>query len=148
MGWNDGLLEGVVGATVKQIFMDEDRLVFVTDKGNIGWDVEGDCCSSSYFHDFIGVKKLLAGNPIVRAGEVSELPDKLEYDDSKDDMYSECIQVYGYEFVTEDPKYGEVTSVMAFRNSSNGYYGGWMNRLGDDPSTEGMTEIKRDVLGE
>ncbi len=146
--YDQDLVTRTIGSTVQKIFMDEDTLIFETDKGTFGWTVEGDCCSHSYFHDFIGVKKLLAGNPIVKAGEVSELPDKLEYDDSKDDKgWDDCIQVYGYEFVTLDPKFGEVTSVMAFRNSSNGYYGGWMNSMGDNPSTAGVPEIKKDVLG-
>lgn len=117
-------LEDLVGTTVKEIYMDSEHLTFVTDKGDFGFEVEGDCCSSSYFYDFHGVKKLLAGNPIVSVQGVSLEVSKDE--ETEEDYNYDEIQTYGFELVTNDPTFGEVTSVFSFRNASNGYYGGWM----------------------
>lgn len=138
----DSKLEQLVGRIIEKIFMNEDNLKFETDLGTFVFGVEGDCCSSSYFHDFIGVKKLLAGNPVVSVKEI-----ELDQDDSKVKVNrndSEEIAYYGYEIVTEDPQFGEVTSVFSFRNSSNGYYGGWMNIVSED--TVVKPQIKDDVL--
>ncbi|MGU3653607.1 hypothetical protein ACNHQB_19430 [Mycolicibacterium sp. A43C] len=110
--------------------MNEDYLKFETDHGNIAFQVYGDCCSHCYFHDFVGVEKLLRGNPVVSVKAIS-----LEREDSKIKVNrndSEEIECYCYEIVTEDPQFGEVTSVFSFRNSSNGYYGGSLENAPDD----------------
>jgi hypothetical protein len=51
--------------------------------------------------------------------------------------------IAGLEIVTDDPKFGEVTSVFSFRNDSNGYYGGWIFKSEPDKSAP---EITDDVL--
>lgn len=135
-------LDKLVGRTIKKIYMNEAYLKFETDLGAFCYGVDGDCCSSSYFHDFIGVEKLLADNPVVSTKYID-----LEQKDSKVAVnrndYDE-IQCYGYEIVIEDPKFGEVTSVFSFRNSSNGYYGGSLTTASDDQVVE--PEITEDVL--
>ncbi|ATE85016.1 hypothetical protein SEA_BRYANRECYCLES_63 [Streptomyces phage BryanRecycles] len=113
-------LDKVVGATVKRIFWSDDRLILDTDQGAFVYDVEGDCCSHSYFFDLIGVEKLLNNGPIVNL-----VSHDLDDDDIKDDDYT-YTQVYGYRFETEHPTWGLMSSVVSFRNESNGYYGGWM----------------------
>lgn len=119
----------LVGRTIKRIYMNESYLKFETDLGVVAFAVYGDCCSSSYFHDFIGVKKLLAGHPVIEAKAIT-----IEQSDSKvlvnRNDYEE-VAYYGYEIVTEDPKFGPVTSVFSFRNSSNGYYGGSLENASD-----------------
>jgi hypothetical protein len=54
--------------------------------------------------------------------------------------------VYGYS-ITLEPKendyYGERTAVFSFRNESNGYYGGWIEKTED---REVLPEITEDVL--
>jgi hypothetical protein len=115
--------EKLIGSRIKKIFMNENYLRFETDKGVFIYTVEGDCCSQSVFYDFLGVKKLLSGNEVVSTKEINLSPVK---EDNKN--YQESISVYGFEIVTDDPNFGEVTSVVSFRNYSNGYYGGYMNR--------------------
>lgn len=134
--------ERLVGRTIKKIFMNEDYLKFETDLGNIAFRVDGDCCSSSYFHDFIGVKKLLAGNPVVSVKSVSLTENDSKVHVNRNDY--EEIECYGYQIVTEDPQLGEVTSVFSFRNSSNGYYGGSLENADDNVEVE--SEITDDVL--
>jgi hypothetical protein len=119
------LFDDLIGANVHSVHMNGEYLLFKTDRGDIAYEVEGDCCSHSYFHDFVGVDKLLANGPIISAGTVA-LADATEDTDGWDEP---VIQCYGYEFVTEHEQWGPQTSVMSFRNESNGYYGGWMDRV-------------------
>ena len=55
----------------------------------------------------------------------------------------ELIQKYGYAITTESEQFGEMTSVFSFRNSSNGYYGGWMYSTED---REVSPEITDDII--
>lgn len=122
----------VVGKKVLAIYISEDYLVFDTDKGRVGFYVEGDCCSWSYFHDIVGADKLLNNGPIASWKE-------LDLSDQSFDDHYDYIQVYGYEFVSGHPKWGEQTTVVSFRNSSNGYYGGWMNSVADPEKLDLMS---------
>ena len=111
-------------------------VVFVTDGGEkFPYEVEGDCCSHSYLFDFYGVKNLLNNGPVTKFEEYDlQAGDpgfhECEYTESS---WYECLlcggeslQVYGYSLTTEHPVWGPMTSVLSFRNESNGYYGGWM----------------------
>jgi hypothetical protein len=115
-------LDELVGKKIKQIFVNQYYLRFVTDDGTFGFTVEGDCCSNSVFYDFIGVKKLLINGPVISVKAIELHPDE---EKDKNGTH-ECISVYGFELVTEHPDFGPMTSVLSFRNYSNGYYGGWM----------------------
>lgn len=129
--WPDQeLTSPLVGAEVSEIFVGDDLLTFVTDRGVISYRVEGDCCSHSYFFDFHGVARLLE-NGLVTAFEAVDLaPGDVGYqapDAQHRHTYGEDdIKVYGYRLTTVDPVFGPVTSVFSFRNASNGYYGGEM----------------------
>lgn len=119
-------LNQLVGATVKQIFMNENLLRFITDKGSCTFRVTGDCCSQSYFYDFIGVDKLLK-NGAIKLIESILLDEPQDIDAAK----GEVVKAYGFRFITEDLEFGEVSSVMSFRNDSNGYYGGSLENVLD-----------------
>lgn len=122
-------IENLVGHTVKRIFMNENALKFETDKGSYVFTVYGDCCSSSYFYDFTGVNNLL--NHEIKNVEEIELNTNGKHEKDHD-----VLQCYGYRFTTEDPQFGEVSSVMSFRNDSNGYYGGSLNSATESESNE------------
>lgn len=137
--------KSLIGNKVLKIYMNEDFLKFETDKGNVVFGVDGDCCSQSVFYDFIGVKKLI-GNFITRIEEIELHPeDIIEVDGEQKDKksYQESIQAYGYRLITEDKQLGEVSSVFSFRNYSNGYYGGSM-RIEKDQEVK--PEIFDDVI--
>ena len=141
MGYYDtDLNKDLTGKTIQKIFMSHGYLQFDTDGGTFVYAVEGDCCSQSYFYDFHGVKKLLSGNPVVSAREI-----ELEEPTDEDARNGDVVVAYGYEIVTEDPKFGEVTSVFSFRNDSNGYYGGSMYYTKERPT--GLKELTDDELG-
>lgn len=142
MSYGDKTIERLVGRTIKKIYMNEDNLKFETDLGDIVFGVEGDCCSHSYFHDFIGVEKLLKGTPVISVESIYLDTSDRQVQVNRND--SEEIQCYGYKIVTEDPNFGDVTSVFSFRNSSNGYYGGSMENASD--ATQVSPEITTDVL--
>jgi len=114
-------LASLVGHKVTAVEMSEERLVFTTDVGEFVYEVEGDCCSYSYFYDLIGKEKLIENGPVVSVGTID-----LKEPDDEDAERDECVQVYGFEIVTEHPRWGEQTTVFSFRNASNGYYGGSM----------------------
>jgi hypothetical protein len=138
--YGEDLAKDLVGKTVHKILMSHDYLEFDTSGGTFVYTVEGDCCSQSYFYDFHGVDKLLAGNPVVSAKEI-ELAEPTDEDARNGDV----VAAYGFEIVTADPSFGDVTSVFSFRNDSNGYYGGWMHYTTARP--EGLKELTRDELG-
>lgn len=136
-------LQRLVGRKITKIFMNEDNLKFETDLGEpIVFAVYGDCCSSSYFHDFIGVEKLLKGGRVTSVEsielETSDSTVKVNRNDSEE------IQCYGYKIRVEDEKFGELTAVFSFRDSSNGYYGGSLESANSD--IEVSPEITTDVL--
>lgn len=131
-------LKKLVGRTIKKICMNEEYLVFYTDEGEFAYTVEGDCCSSSYFHDFYGVTNLL-DKEVVEVGTVSlATPDQLTADEWEE------IAVYGFKIVFNG-SYGEQTAVFSFRNSSNGYYGGMMYPV-DGAAPKGVPELKKDTV--
>jgi hypothetical protein len=119
----------LVGRTVTAVRIDEDDLIFETTEGPVGFRVEGDCCSTSFFYDLIGLDKL-RGNKVVAVNSIED-ENRLTEPTTEEYEQAECLAVYGYEFVSEHPEFGEVTTVVSFRNDSNGYYGGWMEQLED-----------------
>lgn len=119
-------LEKLIGKKIKRIFASQNYLRFETETGEkITYEVDGDCCSQSVFYDFIGVKKLLENGPVLSVEEISlEASDIEEGRDKNGAEDDGGIAVYGFEIVTNNPEFGDMTSVFSFRNYSNGYYGG------------------------
>jgi len=112
-------IQKLVGTTVLEVYMNKRYIRFVTDRGSYTFEAYGDCCSSTELYDFIGVQKLLLN----RVLEVHEI--NLDGSHFKKPMdYEDVVAYYGIKFVVEDPQWGEMTAVLAFRNNSNGYYGG------------------------
>lgn len=154
-------LSVLVGKKITRIFMDEDTLTFHTTESTHGPDsivlacadpahtraevvqfqVDGDCCSYSYFYDFYGVRKLLDNGPVV---SVRDIP--LADPDDADSREGEVVAAYGFEIVTTHPAWGEQTAVFSFRNDSNGYYGGNLVRQEKAIPVEAGSELTDDCL--
>lgn len=143
------ITKDLVGKKIQHIYFNEDFLRLVTDDGTFTYGVDADCCSTSLFYDFFGVKKLLENGPVVSVSTVDLHPTDIEKDDKeygymKDKKGEDLdIEVYGYSIVTEHPEFGEQTSVFSFRNYSNGYYGGSLAPCAD---REVQPEIFDDVM--
>lgn len=127
--WGSNPWEDVEGKTVIDIAVSdpEEEVLCITFKdGEAAYiGTEGDCCSRSWWSDVIGKKSAMGGK--ITGVRVLELP---EPKDSR--RYSEEDKVYGYSLDTDR---GSVT--LAFRNASNGYYGGSCYRMEDPPISGG-----------
>ena len=118
-------MKELINKKINRIFMNENNLKFETDGGVLIYTVYGDCCSYSYFHDFIGVKNLLKGGKVKNVEEIEV------GDDGKRKGGEDQLSFYGYRITVDDPKLGELSSVVSFRNDSNGYYGGSLNDVSE-----------------
>jgi hypothetical protein len=76
---------------------------------------EGDCCSHSWFEHIESVRSLI-GQEIL---SLESRPFNSFHEEDTDGYGYEYIKVYGFAIVTAIGK-----TVVEFRNSSNGYYGG------------------------
>lgn len=115
MGFIGPSFTEIVGKTVKSYEFNADFVKIVDTDGNKHlWIPEGDCCSRSWFEHSEGLE-LLVGREVLGVGEM-EMP----VPDNTDD-YHEYIRVYGWTLRTEAG-----VAEIEMRNSSNGYYGGYV----------------------
>lgn len=96
---------------------------------------EGDCCSESWVADILGVEALRGGT----VASVEDSPLEEDYDLEDGRCRRECDKVYGYRLVTDKGR-----ADIIFRNSSNGYYGGWLNSIDYRPAGHDLFEIVDD----
>jgi hypothetical protein len=117
--------EGLVNQIIKQIRLDEEYLIFELENSKqITLEAYGDCCSQSVFYDFFGVKDIL-NQKVIEFEEIElENEEAKELVNSDRNNYQEAIQIYGYRIKTEN---GGLAS-FSFRNYSNGYYGGSLEK--------------------
>lgn len=108
----------IVGRRIREIRVAEGEHALRFDF-NIGeavvWTTEGDCCSESWWSDGFSLNALRGGT-VVSVRELDMPPNPVCDVRTR----QESDQVYGFEIVTD---YGK--SQFVFRNSSNGFYGGW-----------------------
>jgi len=113
-------MEHLIGHIIRALYVapGEGQLAFVTDIATITYGTDADCCSETWFADVLGVNALLGAT--VTAVEDLQLP--AGYDAQNDGRTrQEEDDVYGHTVVTDR---GRCTVI--YRNSSNGYYGGWL----------------------
>jgi hypothetical protein len=104
----------LIGKTIAKISVDPDGtfIQFNTNMGEIiVYHAVGDCCSSSWFDNITGVDCLL-GQTVTSTRQ--------NYLDSYNKNEYEYIQEYSISIFTE-----RGVCDVEYRNSSNGYYGGW-----------------------
>lgn len=150
----------IVGATVTALHLSEYRLTLETDRGMVTLTAEAECCSISYFHDLIGVRHLLDNGPITAFEPIELAPGDVGYHDPWCQHFDcegvapcgqahpqEYLAVYGYRFTTEHRRFGPVSTVVAFRNASNGYYGGWLSAIESGRIYPDQISVTADVVG-
>lgn len=96
-----------------ELSKDDDTLTLVLNDGTVKFSSEGDCCSNSWIES-IETPDLPAEITGVEEGGSVELP----HPDH------ECLRVYNTSVATTR---GHL--VIEYRNSSNGYYGGWLTMI-------------------
>ena len=110
-------IEPMVGKKIISFTQDSDYAIFYLDDGNrYTYHVDGDCCSSSWI-EHATIPPDVEGATILGATQ----PDLNPHEPVKAENSWESIQVYHTAFQTDK---GEI--ILEYRNSSNGYYGGWM----------------------
>lgn len=118
----------LIGKVVRAVFLADDReaIKFELSDGQpaIVSMVNADCCSHTWIEDILGCDAIL-DSPVLEVGDL-ELPDAL-CGVTKTDNSEEEMQYYG--FFVQTAK-GRCT--IAYRNSSNGYYGGSLVWPSDD----------------
>src|SRR5947209_1085263 len=128
-------MKDLIGKIIKKILVsdNDEILVFDTSDGMIAYETEGDCCSSTWFESITGVEALIG--QVVTEQETIEMPvpASREY---KGDHYVDELQDYG-----EKLKTAKGVIDIVYRNSSNGYYGGNINRLTAVPDISSFKEI-------
>lgn len=130
-------LKGLVGHEPRELWVgpEEAEMRLVCADGTLVMDTDGDCCSESWWADAIGVKQLLAGSRVTAAEEI-DMPTP---EDNR--TRQEQDQAYGLKITTD-----RGVCTLVFRNSSNGYYGGWGSYRWDEPGgvPEGYRQITED----
>jgi len=129
-------IDSLVGKRILSIEIDGDNQWYIkiaTDKGDVYIEAWGECCSESWFYHILGVDALI-GHVVTDVKQVGmERPiedDKVRQD--YDILY--CVNI------KTDGGYAD----LEFRNSSNGYYGGWISVVDSIPSDTRMIPVTRD----
>lgn len=136
-------IKDLIGKKITGISMNQEYLRFDTDDGSFTYTVEGDCCSSSFFFDFYGVRNVLENGKVKEVKQVDLHPADVLVSNTSGSC-TDDTKVYGYQIFTESKDgYGDVTAVFSFRNVSNGYYGGSIDKC---ENKDGLPEITEDVI--
>ncbi len=130
----------LMGRRIEAIRIDGDDqhyLTFDTDAGAMHLEALGDCCSESWFYHVLGVKALL-GHTIT---DIEIVKDDAEPPDTF--SRQDYDRIYGVNFRTT----GGMVDVE-FRNSSNGYYGGWLDAVESIPAGVRMVAVTDDYTAQ
>lgn len=108
-------MKELVGKTVWAVYVNDDASGILFDLGGgafQGYEADADCCSESWFSEIDNVQNLLRS-------EVLEVEEKAEQ--KAEGTRQEEDIVYGYTLKT-----AKGYCDILFRNSSNGWYSGWL----------------------
>lgn len=104
---------------------DQEQITFeFQDGGTRAFGVEGDCCSHSWI-EHLEMPGDIDGATLLSVEDSAPIT---QDHDAHDGENPECINVYNTAFRTDR---GDI--VLEFRNSSNGYYGGYLIEAATSP---------------
>jgi hypothetical protein len=111
----------IIGETLVAVEFnrEKDELTFICVGGRYTYTTEGECCSTSWI-EHLTIPPNIVGAKITGKTE-PELPSFDGTPEGSSDQH-EDLKIYHTAWQTD---HGEV--IAEYRNSSNGYYGGWMN---------------------
>jgi hypothetical protein len=123
----------LIGRNIREIYVDKQYQMYMrfeTDSGRMVFNLYSDRCSESWFSDIYQLDVLLGHR--VTAVEEIEMKDVMpDYNVEDGRCRQECDSVYGIRITTDAG-----TAMIAFRNSSNGYYGGHLNEKLSNPAPD------------
>jgi hypothetical protein len=132
-------MKELLNKQILAVLLDKDLqhfLVFKTNEGDVKYETFADCCSETWFSDIIGLTDLI-GETVNKVEEV--LISKLGNYNTDDGRGRQDVdQVYGYKLMTNR---GHIE--ILFRNSSNGYYGGWIECVPKVKRTEWNSKLQK-----
>jgi hypothetical protein len=131
-------LDGLMDKTIESVLISKDEGTLAFDVGEddlIYFQVDGDCCSESWFSDIFCMPNLYSR--VIKVEDI-ELEDKYKTEDGR--CRQESDLVYGYRITTM-----KGVAIISFRNSSNGYYGGWCGQV--SATKEELMKIQPDFNG-
>jgi|GEM_PF-2120762 len=119
-------LQDLIGKSIKSVLVEaqgQESIIFVCEGDQlVAAETGGDCCSESWISDAIGVPKILESEVL----SVTKVPlEEMEYPVNDGRTRQDIDVVYGFRIRTNSG-----SAVFAFRNSSNGYYGGSLDKHG------------------
>lgn len=126
-------LKVLEGKVIQALIMDSDKvqIAFITDQGRYNFFCEADCCSESWINHVADIDVLLGH----KVNEVESIDMFGLLQVTPEPTRQECDQVMFHRLHTD-----KGICVLEFRNSSNGYYGGWLTEQGNDFDGEPITE--------
>lgn len=129
--WVNSGVEPLRGKRILGVFVGDMDICFRCEDGDQLYLVEGDCCSESWFADLWDIQNLIG----YTVDSIREMPQS-RYDLDDDRCRQSYDSVYGIELYTE-----KGMATIIYRNSSNGYYGGWIRPF-NSYTIDGLTEVK------
>ena len=136
-GYHEENLKHFAGKTITGVWHKDGDVAFTFDDGSaIYADPEGDCCSHSWVEHVSGV-----ADAIGAVVEKVDCAPELATQENVDDGDHECLALYGISLITTRGHRIDID----YRNSSNGYYGGWLNwNYEEDCPGSDWTPIRED----
>lgn len=124
---------------VETIYINEEKdiIKLKTDKGFIAIEAQGDCCSESWFEHTNHIDELI-GSTIEGCEEI--LLEDVKLPATRQDV----DELYAFKILYKKGRYNGMTT-LEFRNSSNGYYGGYLVIEKTSSNLYGFIEITKDI---
>ena len=115
-------MKELIGKKIVNAYLSADKtyLGFILEGGErLAYYTEGDCCSHSWI-EYFSNSEYLAGALVLDVQDIDGVEGSSDYTSSDDD----CIQCYGVKVILE----GRPAFELEYRNASNGYYGGSLDK--------------------
>jgi len=127
----------LIGKTIRSIDIAEDRraIRFVLDNDSVVAVCYGDGYSETWIEDVIGLDAAI-GSSVLTAADI-ELPDDMRRPTNRTYFEEDVMEYYGFALTTANGRF-----LVAYRNSSNGYYSGclhWPGDYSDDSTSSSIT---------
>jgi hypothetical protein len=154
-------MKELVGKTITHIEVSVDGNYYirfnVENEEPIVYLAEGDCCSESWFAEVLGAYGALSNKFLVKDVQHMKMPLwAVKHVNTDGKCRQDFDEVYGYKLSVDvlTTRYnrmlntyldfsGNGTVEIIYRNSSNGYYGGWCE-LCDNPEDQEWIKITED----